>query len=323
MKNKIIFRWMASLATLLLLTAGGFAQSELANVTTSRDARAGSGSSDKDAGAPPGNGWLKSGGNLFNQNYSPLTQINRQNVAQLKGLWRVHLDGSATANKYSGEAQPVVQDGVVYIVTGADDVFAISVKTGTTLWKYQSNLDQNISTVCCGWTSRGVALGEGKVYVGQLDGRLLALDQKSGQPVWSIQAERWQDGYTITAAPLYYDGMIIVGFAGGENAVRGRVKAYDAKDGHLIWTFYTIPGPGELGHDTWPQDNEAWKRGGASVWQTPAVDPDLGLIYFTTGNPGPDFNGRIRPGNNLFTVSMIALEAKTGKYRWHLSASSP
>jgi len=262
-------------------------------------------------------GWLKSGGNLFNQNYSPLAQINRQSVAGLKAVWRARLDGSGMNSKYSGEAQPVIHEGVIYIVTGADDVFAISVKTGKTLWKYQPSLDETISTVCCGWTSRGLALGEGKIYVGQLDGRLVALDEKSGKPTWSIQAERWQDGYPITAAPLYFDGLVIVGFAGGENGTRGRVKAYDAKDGHLVWTFYTIPGPGEIGHDTWPQDNDAWKHGGATVWQTPAVDPELGLIYFTTGNPGPDFNGRVRAGNNLFSVSMLALEAKTGKYRWH------
>jgi quinohemoprotein ethanol dehydrogenase len=267
--------------------------------------------------APPAGAWPKVGGNLFSQNYSPLTQINRQNVAGLKAVWRARLDGSGVGAKYSGEAQPVVYQGVVYIVTGADDVFATSVKTGEVIWKYHADLDQTITTVCCGWTSRGLALGEGKVFVGQLDGRLVALDQKSGKTAWSIQAERWQEGLTITAAPLYYDGMIIVGFAGGENGTRGRVKAYDAKDGHLIWTFYTIPGPGEPGHETWPQDNDAWKLGGATVWQTPAVDPDLGLIYFTTGNPGPDFNGRIRPGNNLFSVSMLAVEAKTGKYRWH------
>jgi len=273
--------------------------------------------SDKEPAALPTNGWPKSGGNFFNQNYSPLTQINRQTVANLKAVWRAHLDGSGMNVKYSGEAQPIVHEGVIYLVTGADDVFAVSVKTGKILWKYEANLDGTISTVCCGWTSRGLALGDGKIYVGQLDGRLVALDEKSGKATWSIQAERWQDGYTITAAPLYFDGLIIVGFAGGENGTRGRVKAYDAKDGHLIWTFYTIPGPDEIGHDTWPQNNEAWKHGGATVWQTPAVDPELGLIYFTTGNPGPDFNGRVRAGNNLFSVSMLAVEAKTGKYRWH------
>jgi len=265
----------------------------------------------------PTTAWLKSGGNLFNQNYSPLSQINRENVGNLKAVWRARLDGSGNGTKYSGEAQPIVHDGYIYIVTGANDVFAIGVKTGETHWKYQANLDEKISTVCCGWTSRGLAVGEGKIFVGQLDGRLVALDEKSGKTVWSVQAERWQEGYTITAAPLYYDGMVIVGFAGGENGTRGRVKAYDAKDGHLIWTFYTIPGPGEIGHDTWPSDTDAWKHGGATVWQTPAVDPELGLIYFTTGNPGPDFNGRIRRGDNLFSVSLLAIEAKTGKYRWH------
>lgn len=286
---------------LVLLLAGGFA------LYAQQSAPA----------TPSAGAWLKTGGGLFNQNYSPLTQINRQNVSDLKAVWRARLDGSGVGAKYSGEAQPVVYQGVVYIVTGADDVFAVSVKTGEVNWKYHADLDQSITTVCCGWTSRGLALGEGKVFVGQLDGRLVALDQKTGETAWSIQAERWQEGYTITAAPLYYDGMVIVGFAGGENGTRGRVKAYDSKDGRLIWTFYTIPGPGEPGHETWPQDNDAWMHGGATVWQTPAVDPDLGLIYFTTGNPGPDFNGRVRPGNNLFSVSMLAVEAKTGKYRWH------
>ena len=298
-------------------------QASLSRLTTSAAARdvstvsASPAFSAQDLSAPPVKNWLKIGGSLANQNWSPLKEINRENVGQLKALWQTHLDGSGLAMKYSGEAQPMIYEGVLYIVTGADDVFAISVKTGEILWKYTASLDQSISTVCCGWTSRGVALGGGNVYVGQLDGRLLALDQKSGKPVWSIQAEQWQQGYTITAAPLYYDGMVIAGFAGGENGTRGRVKAFDAKDGHLIWTFYTIPGPGEIGHDTWPKDSDAWKYGGASIWQTPAVDPELGLLYFTTGNPGPDFNGRIRPGNNLFANSMVAIDAKTGKYRWH------
>jgi len=270
-----------------------------------------------DAAALPTDSWLKSGGNFFNQNYSPLSQINRQNVANLKAVWRARLDGSGANAKYSGEAQPIVHEGVAFIVTGADDVFAISVKTGQILWKYQANLDEKISTVCCGWTSRGLGLGEGKVYVGQLDGRLVALDEKSGKPAWSIQAKRWQEGYTITAAPLYFDGRVIVGFAGGEYGTRGRLKAYDAESGRLMWTFFTIPGPGEIGHETWPQDNDAWKLGGATIWQTPAVDPELGLVYFSTGNPGPDFNGRIRRGDNLFSVSIVAVDAKTGKYRWH------
>jgi quinohemoprotein ethanol dehydrogenase len=310
------------LAALALLLAGSSILHPAANSQAFREIRdspivASPAFSDKELMAPPTGSWLKNGGNLFNQNYSPLTRINRETVANLKGVWRARLDGSGTGTKYSGEAQPIVHEGVIYVATGADDVFAVSVKTGKILWKHQANLVDTITTVCCGWTSRGVALGDGRVYVGQLDGRLVALDQKSGEPVWSIQAERWQNGYTITAAPLYYNGLIVVGFAGGENGTRGRVKAYDAKNGSLIWTFYTIPGPGELGHDTWPQDNDAWLHGGGTVWQTPAVDPELGLIYFTTGNPGPDFNGRIRAGNNLFATSMVAIDARTGKYRWH------
>ena len=270
-----------------------------------------------DLTAYPTTGWLTNGGDLYNRRYSPLTQITRDNVAQLKAVWRTRLNGSGTGVKYSGEAQPIVQDGVIYIITGADDVFAISVESGETLWSYKANLNDKISTVCCGWTSRGVGLGDGKVFVGQLDGKLLALDQRTGAVVWSTQAERWEEGFTITSAPLFYDGLVITGFAGAEYGIRGRVRAYDAKTGSLAWTFYTVPGPGEVGHDTWPKNSDVWQHGGASVWQTPAVDPQLGLLYFSTGNPGPDFNGAVRAGDNLFATSMVAVDAKTGKYRWH------
>jgi quinohemoprotein ethanol dehydrogenase len=267
--------------------------------------------------ALPRQGWLTNGGNLYNQRYSPLAEINRANVAHLKPAWRVSLNGSGVSSKYSGQGQPIVYDGVIYMVTGADDVFAVGVETGKLLWTYQAHLDDKIDSVCCGWLSRGVALGEGRVYVGQLDGRLVALDQRTGAVAWQTQAERWQDGFSITAAPLYYDGLVIVGFAGGDRASRGRLKAFDAKSGQLVWTFYTVPGPGERGHDTWPQDNDAWRYGGGAIWQTPAVDPELGLIYFSTGNPGPDLNGSVRAGDNLFTVSIVALDVRTGRYRWH------
>jgi quinohemoprotein ethanol dehydrogenase len=267
--------------------------------------------------APPTAGWITNGGNVYNQRYSPLARINKDNVATLRPAWRTHLNGSGTESKYSGQAQPLVYDGVIYIPTGANDVFALSADTGEILWTHEANLDPNITVICCGWMSRGVALGEGKVFSGQLDGKLVALDAATGQVVWSIQAETNQDGFSITSAPLYYDGLVITGFAGGDRASRGRVKAYDARNGELVWTFYTIPGPGEVGHDTWPSYNDAWKYGGAAVWQTPAVDPELGLVYFSTGNPGPDLNGSVRPGDNLFSVSMVAIEARTGRYRWH------
>ncbi len=256
----------------------------------------------------PGQSWLTNGGNLYNQRFSTLKQITAANVGSLKGVWRARLNGSGVGVPFSGEAQPIVHDGIMYVITGADDVFAIDVITGEFLWVYESGLDPAITTVCCGWTSRGVGLGEGKMFVGRLDGKLVALDLKTGQERWQVQAERWQDGFTITSAPLYYDGKVITGFAGAEYGVRGRVKAFSAEDGAHLWTFYTIPAPGELGSETWPQDSDAWSRGGATVWHTPAVDPALGLLYFSTANPGPAFNGAPREGDNLFSVSMIALD---------------
>ena len=302
--------WTAVAASALaLLAAPGVAQEQRPAVAPAFSA--------KDLTALPTDRWITNGGNIYNQRYSPLTAINRANVAQLKPKWRTSLNGSGTASKYSAQAQPIVYDGVIYVATGANDVFALDVETGAIRWSHEANLDPNITVICCGWMSRGVAIGDGKIFSGQLDGKLVALDQTSGAVVWSIQAERTEDAFSITTAPLYYDGLVITGFAGGDRAARGRVKAYDARTGELRWTFYTIPGPGEVGHDTWPADNDTWEYGGAAVWQTPAVDPELGLVYFSTGNPGPDLNGSVRPGDNLFSVSMVAIEAKTGKYRWH------
>ena len=267
--------------------------------------------------APPRASWPTNGGNLYNQRFSPLTQLDRANVGSLRGVWRTQLRGSGTGPQYSGEAQPIVYDGTAYVATGADDVFALSIETGEILWQYTANLDANITSVCCGWTNRGVAISADKVFVGRLDGRLVALDRATGDVVWNVQAERWQENFSITSAPLYFDGTVVTGFAGADRGTRGRVKAYAADDGRLLWTFYTIPSPGEPGHETWPQDNDAWMYGGASVWQTPALDPELGLLYFSTGNAGPDYNGAVRAGDNLFSVSIVAIEAATGRYRWH------
>ena len=267
--------------------------------------------------ALPRGGWITNGGALSNQRYSPLDQINRGNVAQLKANWRASLHGSGLSPRSGNQAQPLVYDGIVYIMTGENDAFAVSVESGKVLWEYEANIDPKVARPCCSWVGRGLALGEGKVFVGQLDAKLVALDQLTGRVVWSIQAEDPKLGYAIASAPLYYNGLVITGFAGSDLGTRGRLKAYDAKNGKLRWTFYTVPGPGEFGHDTWPQNNEVWKHGGAAIWQTPAVDPELGLIYFSTANPGPVLNGHLRPGDNLFSASMLAIDAQTGKYRWH------
>jgi alcohol dehydrogenase (cytochrome c) len=263
----------------------------------------------------PRSNWITNGGNIFNQRYSPLARIDRDNVAQLKALWRTSMGSGGNPNN-SGQAQILAYEGVLFVINGANDVFAMDVETGEILWIYRGNPDPRAG-VPMGKSSRGVAMGDGKIYVAQLDAKLVALDQRTGEVVWSVQAERWQDGFSITSAPLYYDGLVITGFSGGELASRGRVKAFDAQDGSERWTFHTVPGPGEFGHDTWPQNSNAWQFGGAPVWQTPAVDPELGLIYFSTGNPGPDLHGGVRAGDNLFSVSIVALEVATGEYRWH------
>ena len=235
----------------------------------------------------------------------------------MKAVWRVGLNGSGVGPGYSQQAQLLFYEGVLYAVTGDNDVFAVDVETGKFLWTYEGDVDFETAVVCCGRLSRGVGLGDGKIFLGRLDGRLIALDQQTGKVVWDIQAADPKQGYGITAAPLYYDGKVVTGFTGGEYAIRGRISAYDAATGKQVWNFWTIPGPGEIGHATWPQNNDAWKYGGAPVWQTPSVDPELGMIYFSTGNAGPDLNGAIRAGDNLFAASLVALDANTGAYRWH------
>lgn len=265
----------------------------------------------------PKENWLTNGGSLSNQRYSPLDEIDTDNVDELKGVWMTHLNGSGEATKYSAEAQPIVYEGVMYVITGADDVFAVDVETGKKLWVYEAKLPQAIDTICCGWTNRGVALGEGMVFLGQLDGTLVALDQTTGEVKWKTAIGRWQNGETITNAPLYYNGRVYTGLSGGEFGIRGRLTAVDAKTGEIDWKFWAIPGPGETGHDTWEGNNDAWKHGGAPIWNTPAVDPELNMLYFSTGNASPDLNGSGRPGENLFAASIVAIDAESGKYKWH------
>jgi quinohemoprotein ethanol dehydrogenase len=267
--------------------------------------------------SPVGKDWVTNGGNLTNQRYSTLKQIDTSNVKNLKGAWMIRLKGSAYGGKYSHEATPLVKDGVMYVITGNDDAFAVNAKTGEFLWEYWSGIDQKISTVCCGWINRGVALGEGMVFFGQLDANVVALDAKTGKVVWKTPIEQWENGYTITSAPIYYDGMLYIGISGGEFGVRGRVTALDAKSGQILWRAYTLPTPGEPGSETWPPGTDHSMRGGATVWNTPALDPELGLVYFATGNCGPDYDGASREGDNLYCASIMAVHAKTGAYAWH------
>lgn len=273
---------------------------------------------------PAGKEWLTIGGDWRNTRYSTLARINLDNVKDLKAAWVVHL-GSGLGQKYSLEGTPIVQDGIMYMASGNDDVVALDARTGALIWEHQSHLDQNISTVCCGWDNRGVAVGDGKVFLGRLDGNFVALDAKTGKEVWRTEIGRWQDGYTITSAPLYFNGTVYTGVSGGDRAARGKLTALDAKTGKELWHFWTVPDPGAKGSETWPPPNDpdpvrakAYLHGGANIWQTPAVDPELGLIYFSTGNPGPTAGGigANRPGDNLFGSSIVALHLD-GTYAWH------
>jgi len=262
-----------------------------------------------------GKDWITYGGSVFNQRYSTLDQINTSNVSQLKGAWMTRL-GSGRGSKYRFEADPLVIDGVMYIPTGNDDIFALDAKTGRKLWDYNSDIPQVNDLICCGWDNRGVASGEGMLFSGQLDGSMVALDQKTGAVKWRTQLEDYHDGYSITGATRYFDGLVFTGMSGGENGVRGRVYGLDAKTGAEVWRFYTIPGPNDVGGDSWPNDGFSYLHGGATVWQAPEIDPESGMLYFTTGNSGP-WNGDVRPGQSLFGVSFVALDYKTGAYKWH------
>jgi len=267
--------------------------------------------------SPVGKDWITNGGNMTNQRYSTLKQIDTSNVKQLRGAWMTRLKSSGLGGKYSFEATPLVKDGIMYISTGNDDVFALDAKTGQILWEHWSQIGQTISTICCGWLNRGLAMGEGMLFIAQLDANMVALDIKTGKEVWRTPVEDWHNGYGMTAAPLYYDGIVYTGITGGEFGIRGRLTALDAKTGKILWRAYTLPAPGEPGGDSWPAGTTHYSRGGASIWNTPALDPELGLVYFAVGNCGPDYDGSMREGDNLFCASVLAVNAKTGAYAWH------
>jgi quinohemoprotein ethanol dehydrogenase len=264
-----------------------------------------------------GDNWITNGGGTTNDRFSSLDEINIENVKELKGDWMTKVGKNAIAAKFSAEGQALEYNGTIYISDGADDVFAMNASTGENLWTYEPHLppDPLGEVVCCGWDNRGVAIGDGMVYVSQLNGDQVALDQETGKVAWSTNIEKSQAGFSITSAPLYYDGKVYVGGSGGEYGIRGRLTALDAKTGKIDWRFWTTPGPGEVGNDTWPK-GDAYKHGGASLWNTPTVDPKLNEVYFSTSNASP-WVGDARKGENLFTASIVALNAETGKYEWH------
>jgi alcohol dehydrogenase (cytochrome c) len=253
--------------------------------------------------------WLTYGGAYTSQRYSPLAQITPANVTQLETKWMLQdqVFGAWQSN-------PLVVDGVMYLTERPNDVMAVDAKTGRVYWLYRYTPAPE-SKVCCGANNRGVAILGDTLYMGTLDAHLVAIDAKNGKPLWNIAVADVKLAYSITLSPLVVKDKVIVGVGGGEYGIRGFVAAYDAKTGKEAWRFYTIPGPGEPGHDSWRGDD--WKYGSASVWVTGSYDPELNLTYWGVGNPGPDWNPAQRPGDNLYSDSVVALDADTGQLKWH------
>jgi alcohol dehydrogenase (cytochrome c) len=254
----------------------------------------------------PGN-WLMTRGNYQGWSYSPLDQINTNNVKNLVPVWTY-----STGVTSGHQAPTIVNDGVMFVATPYDQVLALNAKTGDPIWTYKRELPEDFAALHK--TKRGVALYGDKVYLAGLDAVLVALDAKTGKVAWETPVEDWQTGYYMTLSPLVVHGKVMVGVSGGEFGVRGFVAAYDAESGKQAWKTYTIPGPGEPGHDTWQGDT--WQRGGASVWMTGNYDAENNLTYWGTGNASPWF-GDQRPGDNLYTSSTVAIDPDTGELKGH------
>src|ERR1700733_8557605 len=264
------------------------------------------------AGKEPQN-WLTYSGSTMSQRYTTLSQITTENVKNLELQWQFQ---ARSLEKF--EATPLVVDGILYTVQAPNNVVALDAVTGRVFWTYPY-VPARAARPCCGQVNRGLAILGDTLFMGTIDAHLIALDAKSGKPIWNVAVAKAAAGYALTHAPLVIKDKVIVGVAGGEFGIRGFIAAYDVKTGKEDWRFNTIPGPGEPGHETWAGDS--WKTGGASVWVTGSYDPALNLTYWGIGNAGPDYNGDVRVGDNLYSSSVVALDADTGKIKWHYQFS--
>jgi alcohol dehydrogenase (cytochrome c) len=262
----------------------------------------------RSAAAEPQN-WLTYWGDYSGRHYSPLAQIDTGNVDQLQAQWAVQMPGDGIV-----ESVPIVVDGVLYTTGPPGEVFALDARTGRQIWKYQRP-QKIVNPYESNRVNRGVAILGNRIYFGTLDAALVALDARSGALVWETQVADTMEGYSITSAPLAIKDKIVTGVAGGEYGIRGFIDAYDPNTGKRLWRTYTVPAPGEFGSDTWGGDS--WKHGSAGTWLTGTYDPDLNTLYWPIGNPGPDANGDVRKGDNLFSCSVLALDPETGQRKWH------
>ncbi|HUO21580.1 MAG TPA: PQQ-dependent dehydrogenase, methanol/ethanol family [Caulobacteraceae bacterium] len=253
--------------------------------------------------------WLTYSGTYDGKRFSSLAQVTPANVGQLQLKWMLQDQAVGT-----WEANPLVVDGVMYVTQRPNDVVALDARTGKAFWIYRYTPAAN-TQVCCGANNRGLAILGDTLYLGTLDSHLVAIDAHTGQALWNVTVADPDQGYAMTGAPLAVKDKVLVGVSGGEAGIRGFVAAYDGKTGREAWRFNTVPGPGEPGHETWSGDD--WVHGGGPTWVTGSYDPALNLVYWGVGNPGPDWNPDQRPGDNLYTDSVVALDADTGRLKWH------
>ena len=258
---------------------------------------------------PPGANWLSYNGDFSGRRYSSLSQINRHNVEQLRAQWVFH---SSNTNRL--EATPVVVDGVMFF-TSANDTYALDAGTGRVIWHHAWPISEGLIDDASGHLSRGVAVWHSQVYRQTDNAHLLCLDARSGNLLWDVAYADWNKNYGATGAPLVVNGKVIVGTSGGDDGVRGFVAAYDATTGNLAWRFWTIPAPGEFGADSWPGD--LYLHGGGTTWMPGTYDVETNTLFWGTSNPSPDFDGSVRPGDNLYSDCVLALDADTGKLKWH------
>jgi alcohol dehydrogenase (cytochrome c) len=261
------------------------------------------------ASAEPQN-WLTYSGGYASHRYSLLTAITPDNVKNLEQKWTFQSE-----SLQNFEPTPLVVDGIMYLTQNINDVVALDARTGRVFWIFRHPLPPDIKP-CCGSVNRGVAILGNTLFYGTLDGKLFALDTRNGRPIWMTDVTpNYADGYSLTLAPLVVKNMVITGVAGGEYGIRGFIAAFNPESGKEIWRFNTIPQPGEPGFEGWPGDT--WKTGGGPVWLTGSYDPELNLTYWGIGNPGPDWNSKVREGDNLYSSSVVALDADTGRRKWH------